>query len=654
MIKPLMALPLALLPLSIMAATQQPKLTYENAPILTVNQLQFKDLNRDGILNPYEDWRQSIEVRAKDLVARMTLAEKAGAMMHASAPSPESVLGRGPVYDFTQLTKMIQHDNVNAMITRLDGDDPARFATQNNKLQALAEQSRLGIPVTVSTDPRNAYHYSTHDDIDSAAAGKFSQWPESPGFGAINDPELTRQYADILRQEYRAVGITEALSPQADIASEPRWARINGTFGEDPQVIHDMVEAYVEGMQNGRTGLNAGSVITVVKHWVGYGAAKDGWDSHNSYGRFADFEDNNLQEHIYPFEGAFDANVASIMPTYSILQGVKVDGKPIEQVGAGFSHYLLSELLRDQYHFKGVVLSDWLITADCNDSCQQGAPKGKEGRPEDLGMSWGVRDLSIEQRFAKAVKAGVDQFGGVADPQPIIQSVKDGLLTQHDIDHAVTKIMEQKFATGLFEAPFVDASIASKSLGAPQNQAIADEAQARSLVLLKNDHLLPLTSGTKVYLYNIEPEAATAAGLTVVTTPEAADVALVRAEAPFTHPHPNYFFGVRQHEGPLNFDSSNPDYKMIQSLSKKLPTVVNIYLDRPAILSQIQPSSGAILANFGANDQVLMNAITGKHTVSGKLPFELPSSMKSVKAQHSDKPHDSSNPLYPIGFGLTL
>lgn len=652
--KPLMALPLALLPLSIMAATQQPKLTYQTTPTLTVNQLQFKDLNRDGILNPYEDWRLSDEIRAKDLVARMTLAEKAGAMMHASAPSPESVLGRGPVYDMKQLTKMIQHDHVNAMITRLDGDDPTRFADQNNQLQALAEQSRLGIPVTISTDPRNAYHYSAHDDIDSAAAGKFSQWPESPGFGAINDPKLTRQYADILRQEYRAVGITEALSPQADIASEPRWARINGTFGEDPKVIHDMVEAYVEGMQNGRTGLNSGSVITVVKHWVGYGAAKDGWDSHNSYGRFADFKDNNLKQHIYPFEGAFDANVASIMPTYSILQGVKVDGKPIEQVGAGFSHYLLTDLLRDKYQFKGVILSDWLITSDCNNSCQKGAPKGQEGRPEDLGMSWGVGDLSSEQRFAKAVKAGVDQFGGVADPQPIIQSVKDGLITQQEVDHAVTKIMVQKFATGLFEAPFVDASIAGQSLGAPQNQAIADEAQARSLVLLKNDHLLPLAKGTKVYLYNIEPDAAQAAGLTVVTTPEAADVALVRAEAPFTHPHPNFFFGVRQHEGPLNFDDSNPDYKMIQSLSKKLPTVVNIYLDRPAILNQIQKSSGAILANFGANDQVLMNAITGEHPVSGKLPFELPSSMKAVKAQHSDKPHDSANPLYPIGFGLTL
>ncbi|MBF9003149.1 hypothetical protein [Vibrio nitrifigilis] len=174
---------LALLPVCVLAATSQPQLTYQDAKILTINHLQFKDLNRDGILNPYEDWRLSNSIRAKDLVARMTLAEKAGAMMHASAPAPHNVMGRGPTYDLDQLKTMIQNDHVNAMITRLDGDNPARFAQQNNKLQQFAEHTTLGIPVTISTDPRNAYHYSLHDDIDSAAAGKFSQWPEKESSG---------------------------------------------------------------------------------------------------------------------------------------------------------------------------------------------------------------------------------------------------------------------------------------------------------------------------------------------------------------------------------------------------------------------------------------------------------------------------------------
>ncbi|SJL84380.1 glycoside hydrolase family 3 protein [Vibrio palustris] len=651
----LLAFPLAILPLSVLAATQQPTLTKHHVPLLTVDNHQFKDLNRDGVLNPYEDWRLSDEQRAKDLVSRMTLEQKAGAMMHASAPSPTSVLGRGPVYDLKQLKTMIQTDHVNAMITRLDGDNPQRFAEQNNALQALAEETSLGIPVTISTDPRNAYHYSTHDDIDSAAAGKFSQWPQSPGFGAINDKKLTRQYADILRQEYRAVGITEALSPQADIASEPRWARIQGTFGEDPQIVHDMVESYVEGMQNGRSGLNAGSVITVVKHWVGYGAAKDGWDSHSAYGKYADFEDNNLDQHIYPFKGAFDAHVASVMPTYSILKGVKVNGKDIEQVGAGFSHYLLTDLLRDTYHFDGVILSDWLITADCNKSCIDGAPKGKAGRPEDLGMSWGVGDLSIQQRFVKAVKAGVDQFGGVADPTPIVSAVNQGDLSQDDIDHAVVKIMKQKFATGLFEAPFVDPDKASERLGAPKNQALADEAQARSVVLLKNqDDTLPLKSGTNVFLYHMEPSAAQAAGLNVVDSLDQADVALLRVSSPYSHPHPNYFFGVLQHEGPLTFAQDSDDYRMIQKASKAVPTIVNIYLDRPTVLKQINDQSAAILANFGANDTVLFNAMTGHHAITGHLPFEMPRSMQAAKEQHSDLPHDSKNPLYPIGFGMSL
>jgi len=654
--KILITVPLALLPLNVMAAITQPALTYYNIPLLTVGSFQFKDMNHDGVLNPYEDWRLSNKIRARDLVYKMTLAEKAGAMMHASAPSPQSVLGRGPVYDLKRIAKMIQNDHINAMITRLDGDDPTRFANQNNEIQKLTEQTRLGIPVTISTDPRNAYHYySAHDDIDSAAAGKFSKWPESPGFGAINDPKLTRQYANVLRQEYRAVGITEALSPQADVASEPRWARINGTFGEDPKIIHDMVESYVDGMQNGRNGLNSKSVITVVKHWVGYGAAKNGWDSHNVYGRYADFTDNNVDTHIYPFKGAFNANVASIMPTYSILQGVKADGKNIEQVGAGFSHYLLTDLLQNKYHFNGVVLSDWLITSDCNASCQQGAPKGHEGRPEDLGMSWGVEKLSQEQRFVKAIKAGVDQFGGVADPKPIIHAVTTRQLPQQDVDNAVIKIMEQKFATGLFESPFVDVSIANNSLGTPENQALADNAQARSLVLLKNEHhQIPLVSGTKVYLYNINPQSAKAAGLTVVNTPEQAEVAILRIETPFSHPHPNFFFGVRQHEGPLTFDENNPDYQMVKKISQKVPTIINIYLDRPAIMSQFQKNSSTIIANFGANDQVILNAITGKYPITGHLPFELPRSMATVNEQHSDLPHDSQNPLYPIGFGLQL
>lgn len=215
--------------------------------------------------------------------------------------------------------------------------------------------------------------------------------------------------------------------------------------------------------------------------------------------------------------------------------------------------------------------------------------------------------------------------------------------------------MKQKFATGLFEAPFVDPDKASERLGAPKNQALADEAQARSVVLLKNqDDTLPLKSGTNVFLYHMEPSAAQAAGLNVVDSLDQADVALLRVSSPYSHPHPNYFFGVLQHEGPLTFAQESDDYRMIQKASKAVPTIVNIYLDRPTVLKQINDQSAAILANFGANDTVLFNAMTGHHAITGHLPFEMPRSMQAAKEQHSDLPHDSKNPLYPIGFGMSL
>jgi beta-glucosidase len=206
---------------------------------------------------------------------------------------------------------------------------------------------------------------------------RFSQWPEALGFAAIGDTALTRRFGDIARQEYRAVGIQMALSPQADLATEPRWGRIAGTFGEDATVAERMVRAYVAGFQHGETGLDTGSVVTVVKHWVGYGAAKDGFDSHTYYGRFAGFTGNNLDYHIQPFLGAFAARAGGVMPTYSILQGATWNGQPIEQVGAGYNRQLLTDMLRGRYGFRGIVVTDWAITWDCTERCKNGAPAGE-------------------------------------------------------------------------------------------------------------------------------------------------------------------------------------------------------------------------------------------------------------------------------------
>src|SRR4051794_17036010 len=357
------------------SAQRQPTVVAHSKKIIVKAGLRFRDLDGNGVVDPYEDWRLSPAERARDLVGRMTLEEKAGMMMHGTARSvgPAGVAGVGTGYDTAVTSRLIRDVGVNSFITRLGGD-PRNLAAQNNSLQEIAEATRLGIPLTISTDPRNHFQYVLGASVQS---GRFSQWPETLGFAAMGDPALVRRFADIARQEYRAVGIEETLSPQADLATEPRWSRINGTFGEDADLARKLVEAYVEGFQHGRNGVDPVGVVAVVKHWVGYGAQKNGLDSHSSYGKFADFTAGDLDLHVRPFRGAFAANVGGVMPTYSILEGERLDGRPLEPVGAGFNRQLLTDLLRRRYGFSGVILTDWAITNDCSELCRNGSPQGQ-------------------------------------------------------------------------------------------------------------------------------------------------------------------------------------------------------------------------------------------------------------------------------------
>jgi beta-glucosidase len=637
------------------ARRAQAPLRTRSAPIIEQGGYRFRDLDRNGKVDPYEDWRLAPAARARDLVARMTLEEKAGAMMHgtARAGGPAGGAGVGAGYDTAANRRLIADVKVNSMITRLGGA-PAMLAAQSNVLQEIAEQTRLGIPVTISTDPRHHFQYVLGA---SAMTGQFSQWPEALGFAAIGDAALTKQFGDIARREYRAVGITMALSPQADLATEPRWSRINGTFGEDADLAARMVRAYVEGFQHGKKGVDTGGVLTVVKHWVGYGAAKDGLDSHNRYGRFASFSGATLAYHIKPFLGAFAANVGGVMPTYSILEGATWRGRPLEQVGAGFNRQLLTGMLRGEYGFRGIILTDWGVTNDCNERCRAGAPAGERPSFADIGMPWGVEDLPKHERFVKAVKAGIDQFGGTEDASSIIEAVRAGELSVSRLDESVRRIMEQKFALGLFEKPFVDPDSATMSVGAEAYRAAGIDAQKRSLVLLENDGgLLPLKATgangpLRVYAVGIDTGAVRRAGWSVASDPAQADVAIVRLEAPFETLHPGYVFGAMQHEGTLAFHEGMKKYDDAMRLSAQLPTVVTVYLDRPAVLTPLKGKARAILANFGVSDAALLDVLAGRGAPQGKLPFDLPSSMDGVLTQKSDVAHDLPHALYPFGFG---
>ena len=625
-------------------------------PVLRQDGLEFKDLNRNGVLDPYEDWRLSPARRARDLVGRMTLEEKAGTMMHGTARvvgGPMAGAGMGGRYDTAAIRVLIDSVKVTNLITRLNAD-PEALATQNNVLQAIAERTRLGIPITISTDPRNHFQYLPG----ASSQTTFSQWPEALGFGAIDDTALTRRFGDIARQEYRAVGIHMALSPQADLATEPRWPRVAGTFGEDADLAGRQVRAYVIGFQHGANGVDATGVVTVVKHWVGYGAAKDGWDSHAYYGRFATFSGDSLMYHVRPFLGAFAAHVGGVMPTYSVLEHAAWDGRPIEQVGAGFNRQLVTDMLRGHYGFQGVIVTDWAITSDCAARCKDGAPPGERPTFADVGMPWGVENLSMRDRFAKAVEAGVDEFGGTERADLLVEAVRVGQLSVARLDSSVVRILTQKFAQGLFEHPFVSPDSAARLVGNPAFLATGLDAQRRALVLLENKGgILPLKTvqnrPLRVYVHGIAADAVTHEGWTVVSDPKQADVAIVRLSAPFERLHPQYVFGQFFHEGTLAFRDGDPDYEAFKTASAVVPTIVTVYLDRPAILTPLKDQARALIGNFGVSDAALIDVLTGRARPEGKLPFELPSSMDAVRAQHSDVPHDSTRPLYPFGFGLS-
>ena len=633
-------------------ATTQVVLAQGSKPLMTIDSLQFRDLNANGSLDVYEDWRLPPAQRAANLLSLMTLPEKAGQLMHGTAPGNATggVTGGGSGYDLERARVLIGQNHVTSMITRL-ATTPVAMAEASNALQQVAESTRLGIPLTLSTDPRNHFQFTAGAAVSPSG---FSQWPEMLGMAAIGDEALVRHFGDVARQEYRAVGIHMGLSPQADLATEPRWPRVTATFGEDAALAKRMAQAYVEGFQHGSTGLVSDSVLMVIKHFAGYGAARDGLDSHNYYGRFAHFPGNNFDYHVEPFRGAFASQVAGVMPTYSIFENLVVDGMAIEQVGGGYNQWLLTDILRQREGFNGIVLSDWAITQDCGDVCINGFPAGQTPGFAGLSTGWGVQSLTKPQRFAKGLTAGLDQFGGTEESQQVVDAVVQGLITEARIDQSVLRILEQKFRLGLFENPYVDPAAAAELVGNADFVQQGEAAQRRSLVLLENkDALLPLAAGGKrVFLHGIAAEAASQAGFTVVDSLNDADLAIVRAATPYQLLHPNYPFGAVQHEGDLDFKPGDATLQAIEAAAARVPVIVTVMLDRPAILTNVKPLVAAMFGDFGISDTALFDVITGKASPEGKLPFELPSSMEAVRSQLSDVPYDSNQPLYPFSYGL--
>jgi beta-glucosidase len=342
------------------------------------------------------------------------------------------------------------------------------------------------------------------------------------------------------------------------------------------------------------------------------------------------------------------------MPAYPILEGISVNGKPLEAVAPGYNKQLLLDLLRDQHKFGGLILSDWAITRDCNDSCTAPAGRNKQ-QPPAIATPWGVEKLSRLERFAKGVNAGLDQFGGTSDADLLVNAVHSGMVTEQRLDESVRRVMIVKFRQGLFDNPYVDAAKAATLAGTDEFRKEGEAAQRRAQVIVENrEHALPVDAKSrKVWLFGVDAEVARAAGFTVVAALSDANLAIVRVATPAETLHPNHFFGSIQHEGRLDFRDGDAGYEAIKQASAAVPTVVAIDMDRPAILTNVRTKAKAIVAVFGASDAALLDVLSGRAHAEGRLPFDLPSSMREVEAQDPALPDDTARPLYRAGAGAT-
>ncbi|HBK89876.1 MAG: glycoside hydrolase family 3 N-terminal domain-containing protein [Cyclobacteriaceae bacterium] len=593
----------------------------------------YRDLNKNGKMDIYEDRHQPVEARVTDLLSQMTVEEKAGMMFIAGTRvnddgSLDDTPGQGMFARMPQANKLITEKNISFMnIWVAPSTKP--LATWYNNVQKVAEASRLGIPVTIASDPRNYFS----NNIFAMAAQEFSQWPEQLGFAAIDDENLTRQFGDIARQEYTAVGLRLALHPMADLATEPRWPRANGTFGEDAKLSARMVKAYILGFQGDE--LDSTSVACMTKHFSGGGPQKEGLDSHFEFHKGQVYPGNNFNYHLIPFEAAFEAHTAAIMPYY----GIPTD-QTSENVGFGFNKDIVTRLLREKYKYDGIVCTDWGLITDV-----------------DMGVAvwparaWGVEKLSEADRVLKVIEAGCDQFGGESRTDLVLQLVKAGKVSEQRLDESVRRLLRLKFTLGQFDNPYVNVERALATVGKPEWKALGEATQRRAYTLLKNDkNILPLEAGKlKIYVRNLNPELAAKYG-TVVDKPEQADIALIRLQTPWVPVETNNPLARGFHHGDLDFKGSRKD--SIIQLLKTVPTIVDLYIDRPAVIPEISRHATGLLVNFGASDAALLDVVFGKAWPEGKLPFELPSSMEAVRNQKEDMPYDSKNPLYPFGFGL--
>ncbi|TDZ27551.1 putative beta-glucosidase C [Colletotrichum sidae] len=588
---------------------------------------------REEPLPIYKNASYCIDARVEDLLQRMTIEEKAGQLFQTQLyQGPNGTLDEGDAAARRNSTdNMIGEKHMTHFNLVGDINDARQVAEFVNLAQKRAQDTRLGIPITLSTDPR---HHFTENIGTGFQAGVFSQWPETLGLAALRDADLVKKFAEIAREEYVAVGIRSALHPQVDLSTEPRWARLGNTWGENATLTSELLVAYIKGFQGEQLGPH--SVTTVTKHFPGGGPMENGEDSHFTYGKNQTYPGNNFDYHLIPFKAAIAAGARQMMPYYS-----RPIGTEYEPVGFSFNKQIVTALLREELGFEGIVVTDWGLITDT------------VSRGQDMpARAWGLENTTELQRAARIIDAGCDQFGGEQRPELVVQLVREGTVTEGRIDVSVRRLLREKFLLGLFDNPLVDPEAAARVVGNDYFARLGNEAQRRAYTLLTNkENTLPLrhvAADAKFYIEGFNATLLEARNFTVVETPEEADYALLRLEAPY-EPRPGGF-EASYHAGSLEY--SDEEKERQAAIYAAVPTIVDVILDRPAAIPEVVESAAAVFGSFGSGSEAFLDVVFGISAPEGKLPFDLPRSMQAVEDSHEDVPYDTKDPVFRFGHGL--
>jgi beta-glucosidase len=652
---------------------KQPSLETRSAKIIEKDGFKFKDLNKNGLLDQYEDWRFTSQERSKDLLSKMSIEEKVGFMLinttnligsrraaasenklaasdfdeggraqNAGMPGADQPGNRpggfgrnrqGPpnqggerianMNSAAGTTKTVKEYHHRHFILRVN-ESARTIAEWSNKLQSLCESEPLGIPAIVTSNPRN--NITTNASLGtSVGTTVFSSWPGELGLSAMRDLKLTREFADIARQEWVSVGLRKGYMYMADLSTEPRWSRINGTFGENAAWVAKMITQVILGFQGEK--LSPTSVALTTKHFPGGGSGQGGQDSHFDWGKKEIYPGGMFSNNLIPFKAAIKAGTSAIMPYYSLPSGTQ-----FEEVGYAYNKGVITDLLRKELGFKGIINSDT--------------------GPID-NMPWGVETLTIPERYKKAIEAGVNLFSGISDPSVLLQTVKSGMLDMHFIDNSVILLLKEIFDLGLFENPYVDPDAAEKIVNNNHFRERADLAMRKSIVLLRNESgALPLKSKTKIYFETLQknPRDTTAAPgiiysvndnkypVEFVKTPEEADILLL-----WILPTGNSLFGSNGDPISLSLSKCGVDVNRINELSATKNAILVVNYTNPWVINEIYNNTTkgnikGVLATFGTTTDALLDVITGNFNPSGKMPFSTPVSDLAVENQKEDVP----------------